>query len=188
MCIRDSYGSLIQMICKKYTPYHSEDDTEDMVQQVWLNVWKSIEKIDMNSPFLKTFISRVGINCCISHNKLLRNAIYFKKENISMDALKQQSNEENDVSANFEERMGIITESDNDFFNQHILEVLKASKKEYTIIYEMKKAGYTAKEIGKVIGRKEKYVYHVSYQIGVKIRYHLEHLQSKTEPNKTRTL
>ena len=57
------YGQLVNRICLSYAD--SGDDFEDLRQDVWINVWKSLDGFREDSS-LDTWIYRVTLNTCVS--------------------------------------------------------------------------------------------------------------------------
>ena len=57
------YDQLVNRICLSYA--NSSDDFEDLRQDVWINVWKSLDGFRGDSS-LDTWIYRITLNMCVS--------------------------------------------------------------------------------------------------------------------------
>lgn len=61
--LTERYGQLVSRICLSYAD--SGDDFEDLRQDVWINVWKSLDGFRADSS-IDTWIYRVTLNTCVS--------------------------------------------------------------------------------------------------------------------------
>ena len=61
--LTERYGQLVNRICLSYAD--SGDDFEDLRQDVWINVWKSLDGFRADSS-LDTWIYRITLNTCVS--------------------------------------------------------------------------------------------------------------------------
>lgn len=61
--LTERYGQLVSRICLSYAD--SGDDFEDLRQDVWINVWKSLDGFREDSS-IDTWIYRVTLNTCVS--------------------------------------------------------------------------------------------------------------------------
>lgn len=61
--LTERYGQLVNRICLSYAD--SSADFEDLRQDVWINVWKSLDGFREDSS-LDTWIYRVTLNTCVS--------------------------------------------------------------------------------------------------------------------------
>lgn len=61
--LTERYGQLVSRICLSYAD--SCDDFEDLRQDVWINVWKSLDGFRADSS-IDTWIYRVTLNTCVS--------------------------------------------------------------------------------------------------------------------------
>lgn len=77
---------------RRFTPYHSDCDTFDMVADSWEKIWKTIDRVDEQSPYLKTYLTRIVMNTCMVWNNRLSNRIYFKNENLDYGYLVEREN------------------------------------------------------------------------------------------------
>ena len=61
--LTERYGQLVNRICLSYAD--SGDDFEDLRQDVWINVWKSLDGFRADSS-IDTWIYRITLNTCVS--------------------------------------------------------------------------------------------------------------------------
>lgn len=61
--LTERYGQLVHRICLSYAD--SGDDFEDLRQDVWINVWKSLDGFRADSS-IDTWIYRITLNTCVS--------------------------------------------------------------------------------------------------------------------------
>ncbi len=61
--LTERYGQLVSRICLSYAD--SGDDFEDLRQDVWINVWKSLDGFRADSS-IDTWIYRITLNTCVS--------------------------------------------------------------------------------------------------------------------------
>ncbi|MEY8391787.1 sigma-70 family RNA polymerase sigma factor [Lachnospiraceae bacterium] len=129
----EEYADMIQRVCF----YHLKNrtDTEDVFQNVFLKYMLSEEAFG-DSEHEKAWLLRVAINACKDYLKS-----FFRKNVVSLEALHEMEAE--------------ITED-----NREVLEaVLSLPGKYKDAIYLHYYEGYTAAEIGRILGKKENAVY-----------------------------
>ncbi len=129
----EEYADMVQRVCF----YHLKNrtDTEDVFQNVFLKYMLSEETFG-DSEHEKAWLLRVAINACKDYLKS-----FFRKNIVSLEAL-------NEMEAEGEEDYREILEA-----------VLSLPGKYKDIIYLHYYEGYTAAEIGKILGKKENTVY-----------------------------
>lgn len=165
------YNEHLAKICKRYSSYHNKEDGDDMLQDTWAHIWRYIDKVDMDSPYLKTFLTRAAINTCLMWNKRATNRIYFKRENLSFDNFFNSSREnssnncinesENNNIDYFESVIGATCEQENkelyDYIDNVLISLPDIDKK----IYELKiSEKYTFQEIADKLGMKRNEIYY----------------------------
>lgn len=55
------YQSMVWRVC--YSSFHNAEDTEDLTQEIFLKVYRSLDKFEGRSSF-KTWVYRIAINSC----------------------------------------------------------------------------------------------------------------------------
>ncbi len=129
----DLYSDMIRRICLLHLKNHA--DTEDVLQEVLL---KYILRSDVfeNTEHEKAWFIRVTLNSCKDYLKSL-----FRHQTVPLDLL-------------LEERPNISPEY------LDVLEAVLSLQKNYrVVIYLHYYEGYTAKEIGKLLNKKENTIY-----------------------------
>ena len=84
--IIEENGRKINSICRYYCP--NAEDQKDMVQEVLVNIWKSLDKFRGEST-ISTWIYRIAVNTSLSFTgKTYRNMkLYINKDPLSMNVL-----------------------------------------------------------------------------------------------------
>ncbi len=129
----DLYSDMIRRICLLHLKNHA--DTEDVLQEVLL---KYVLRSDVfeNTEHEKAWVIRVTLNSCKDYLKSL-----FRHQTVPLDLL-------------LEERPNISPEY------LDVLEAVLSLQKNYrVVIYLHYYEGYTAKEIGKLLNKKENTIY-----------------------------
>lgn len=130
----EKYGDMVKRIC--FLHLKNEFDTEDIFQNVFIK-YLVYEGEFENSEHEKAWFARVTINLC---KDFLKSA--FRKNTVSMEYLS-----ENTPAAQDEEKREVLRA------------VLSLPDKYKNAVYLHYYEGYTAGEIGKIIGKKENSVY-----------------------------
>lgn len=129
----DEYADMIKRVCF----YHlkNQEDTEDVFQNVFLK-YMLYEGFFASREHEKAWLLRVSINAC---KDFMRN--FFRRNTVPLDALN-----------------GVEAESSGD--SREVLEaVLSLPVKYKDVIYLHYYEGYSAIEIGNILGKKENTVY-----------------------------
>ncbi len=129
----ERYADMVQRICF----YHLKNrtDTEDVFQNVFLK-YMMYEKPFCDSEHEKAWLLRVSINACKDYLKA-----FFRRNIVSLETLGEME-----------------AETAEDY--QEVLEaVLSLPEKYKDVIYLSYYEGYTAAEIGKILGKAENTVY-----------------------------
>ena len=129
----DTYADMVRRVCF----YHlkNQADTEDVFQEVFLKYMLHDEPFK-NKEHEKAWLLRVAINACKDY---LKN--FFRRNTVSLDSLYEMAAE--------------IPES-----HREVLEaVLSLPGKYKDAIYLHYYEGYSAAEIGQILGKKENTVY-----------------------------
>ncbi|MBI9038109.1 MAG: sigma-70 family RNA polymerase sigma factor [Bacteroidales bacterium] len=106
----DNYNSLVLNICNSFL--HNFEDSQDVSQEVFIEVYKSIDKFRGESK-ISTWLYRISVNKSLNHiRKNKRNAIFRSFETI----IKSQKKET--------ENLAESNESENDFENDKRSRVL----------------------------------------------------------------
>lgn len=130
----EKYGDMVKRIC--FLHLKNEFDTEDIFQNVFIK-YLVYEGEFENAEHEKAWFARVTINLC---KDFLKSA--FRKNTVSMEYLS-----ENTPAAQDEEKREVLRA------------VLSLPDKYKNAVYLHYYEGYTAEEIGKIIGKKENSVY-----------------------------
>lgn len=145
------HRSLVTMIVNKHIKYNKKDDVDDMIQNVWMKIWRYIDKIEEEGPYTKTYISKVAMNQTWMYNKNKKNSIFFGEGNISLSMDYDTQDEDEFIRFNIESKTGLMTNDSHDalcfsqlesIINNHL-----NKNKIYKDIYELLLYGYTLKEI-----------------------------------------
>ena len=64
-------------IARRYCKTHSKVDGEDLAQDTWIKIYDNIDRIDVNSPYLKTYLTKIAMFTSMVFNKKATNRIYF---------------------------------------------------------------------------------------------------------------
>ena len=129
----EEYADMVKRVCF----YHlkNQADTEDVFQNVFLK-YMLYDKPFSSREHEKSWLLRVAINACRDY---LRN--FFRRSVVSLEVL-------DEVEAQERESHGEVLEA-----------VLSLPVKYKDVIYLHYYEGYSAVEIGKIIGKKENTVY-----------------------------
>ncbi len=129
----EKYADMIRRVCF----YHLKNrtDTEDVFQNVFLK-YMLYDKPFFDSEHEKAWLLRISINACKDY---LKN--FFRRNTVPLEAL-------NEIAANEEEKNLEVLES-----------VLSLPAKYKDAVYLYYYEGYSAAEIGKILGKKENTVY-----------------------------
>lgn len=130
----EKYGDMVKRIC--FLHLKNEFDTEDIFQNVFIK-YLVYEGEFENAEHEKAWFARATINLC---KDFLKSA--FRKNTVSMEYLS-----ENTPAAQDEEKREVLRA------------VLSLPDKYKNAVYLHYYEGYTAGEIGKIIGKKENSVY-----------------------------
>lgn len=130
----EKYSDMVKRIC--FLHLKNEYDTEDIFQNVFIKYLLYDGEFE-NSEHEKAWFARVTINLC---KDFLKSA--FRKNTVSMEYLS-----ENTPAAQDEEKREVLRA------------VLSLPDKYKNAVYLHYYEGYTAAEIGKILGRKENSVY-----------------------------
>lgn len=129
----EKYADMVWRVCF----YHLKNraDTEDVFQNVFLKYMLN-EKPFQNEEYEKSWLLRVSINACKDY---LKN--FFRRNVVSIDTLRE-------IRAELPEE------------HREVLEALLALPVKYKdVLYLHYYEGYTAAEIGKILGKKDNTVY-----------------------------
>lgn len=129
----ETYADMVQRVCFYYLKNHA--DTEDVFQKVFCK-YMMYEKAFRDEEHEKAWILRVAINACKDHLKS-----FFHRNTVSLDMVREMEAE--------------VPED-----HREVLEaVLSLPPKYKDPVYLHYYEGYSAAEIGKILGRKENTVY-----------------------------
>lgn len=134
----DEYADMIKRVCF----YHlkNQTDTEDVFQNVFLK-YMTYEGSFADQEHEKAWLLRVAINACKDY---LKN--FFRRNVVSFEALHEMEAEEPEES-------------------REVLEaVLSLPVKYKDVIYLHYYEGYSAAEIGKILGKKENTIYSLLFR------------------------
>ncbi|WP_448376983.1 RNA polymerase sigma factor [Fervidobacterium sp.] len=143
-------------IYRRYAPkigalakgYLGSDDVDDIIQEVFLRIHKSIKKFRGDSK-LSTWIYKITINVCNNVYKKLKNRdtlVDFSETNNNDDEYCYQHSTEEDVQKN------VINEIEIDILRKALA---KLSPEDRTILYMKEVDGLTYAEIGKILDKPE---------------------------------
>ena len=129
----DQYADMIKRICFYYLK--NKEDTEDIFQNVFLK-YMLYEESFVDKEHEKSWLIRVSINACKDY---LRS--FSRKRTVSIETMSEIKTE--------------LTKE-----NKELLEALLSLPSKYKdVIYLYYYEGYTAIEIGHILGKKENTVY-----------------------------
>ena len=129
----EQYADTVKRIC--LYRLHCREDTEDVFQEVFLKYYLSQEAF--SSPeHENAWLIRVTINACKDHLKYL-----FRHRTVPLETLAQES---------------LPAESES---GQVLSALLSLQKKYRDVLYLHYYEGYSAREIGRILGKKENTVY-----------------------------
>ncbi|MEZ3436025.1 MAG: sigma-70 family RNA polymerase sigma factor [Lachnospiraceae bacterium] len=134
----EEYADMVKRVCF----YHlkNEADTEDVFQNVFLKYMLHDEPFS-SREHEKSWLLRVAINACKDYLKS-----FFRRSVVSLEVLDEIEDEERES-------------------HREVLEaVLSLPVKYKDVIYLHYYEGYTAAEIGKIIGKKENTVYSLLFR------------------------
>ncbi|HVI43364.1 MAG TPA: RNA polymerase sigma-70 factor [Chitinophaga sp.] len=87
--IRDRNKDVFEAVFKQFAPsmyniafryLKDEDDANDMVQDVFLNLWKGAEKLDERAP-VNHYLARATVNTCLNRiKKEQRKEVYAREQ------------------------------------------------------------------------------------------------------------
>jgi len=63
----------LNAICKRYI--NQPEDIKDILQESFMRIFKAINQYDSSKSHIKTWASRITINCCLQHNSKNRISI-----------------------------------------------------------------------------------------------------------------
>lgn len=129
----EKYADMVQRICFYHLKNHT--DTEDVFQNVFMK-YMMYDQPFCDSEHEKAWILRVAINACKDYLKS-----FFRRNVVSLEML-------GDVEAKATENYQEVLEA-----------VLSLPAKYKDVIYLSYYEGYTAAEIGKILGKAENTVY-----------------------------
>lgn len=134
----DEYADMIKRVCF----YHlkNQTDTEDVFQNVFLK-YMTYEGSFADREHEKAWLLRVAINACKDY---LKN--FFRRNVVSFEALHEMEAEEP------EESRGVLEA------------VLSLPVKYKDVIYLHYYEGYSAAEMGKILGKKENTIYSLLFR------------------------
>jgi len=95
-CI-DRYGGLVWSIVRRMAP--SNEEAEDLVQEVFIDVWKSADRYDPNSASEKTFIAMIARRRLIDRIRQIQRR---PQENELNEALDFESDEHQKIEKSLE--------------------------------------------------------------------------------------
>ncbi len=129
----EEYADMVQRICF----YHlkNQADTEDVFQNVFLK-YMTYDQPFKDSEHEKAWLLRVAINACKDYLKT-----FFRRNTVSLESLGEMEEQ--------------ITED----YREVLEAVLSLPVKYKDAVYLHYYEGYTASEIGKILGKKENSVY-----------------------------
>lgn len=129
----DQYADMIQRVCFYYLK--NKADTEDVFQTVFMKYMLS-DQLFENAEHEKAWLLRVAINACKDQLKS-----FFRRRMVSLEEIRQIESE------GFQEQKEVLEA------------VLSLPGKYKDVIYLHYYEGYSAAEIGKILGKKENTVY-----------------------------
>ena len=129
----EQYSDMIKRIC--FIHLKNQSDTEDIFQTVFMKYALS-SVVFKNEEHKKAWFIRVTVNAC---KDLLKS--FFRRHTVSLDEAVQQA--------------GIISDTYGDVYKT----VLKLPEKYRKVIYLRYYEGYTAPQIGKILGKNVNTVY-----------------------------
>jgi RNA polymerase sigma-70 factor (ECF subfamily) len=108
---------------------HDKEEAEDLTQEIFLNVWKSLPKFRGDSSF-STWLHRIAVNACLNNkrkntgNLLTRLSSFLGKENTLQEHLTLNEESPEDILIREENRAWLKKALDSLPENQHTAIVL----------------------------------------------------------------
>ncbi len=94
------YERYLYKLCYSYV--QNEQDALDIVQEVYIKVFKNIARFDLNMPF-HPWIRRIAVNTCINHRRTIKyEAISMNSSDDEHQALEEQIAADTDVEQQIE--------------------------------------------------------------------------------------
>lgn len=182
--LHKKFDSLTRMICKKYSK-GDEFEWEDNYQKVWMNIWRFIDKVDLNSKYLKTYISRIGMNETFGENKRVRNRIIFDENNTSIDSFFIIDDDNFELNTNYETQLGLTMIDEETIDMKKKIELYLMSKSDlekqiYTYIVE----GYDQYEIADLLELPDTQIYMIWYRMRTDLKEILKYEETKEDEEK----
>lgn len=144
----DRHGDMVWRLCVLHLKNYA--DAEDVFQTVFMKYTMRTTEFE-NEAHEKAWLIRVSINAC---RDILGS--FFRTHTVPLEQTLQEQSETNDE-------------------NQAVLgAVMRLPKKYRDAVYLHYYEGYTAKQIGKILGKKESTVYTLLYRAREQLRKMLE--------------
>lgn len=93
------YEKYIYNLCYRYT--YNEQDSMDMVQEIFIKIFKNIDKFDENMPF-HPWIRKITVNTCINFNKCKKSNVISINQDYGEDATLEETISDDTVDKEFE--------------------------------------------------------------------------------------
>ena len=182
--LHKKFDSLTRMICKKYSK-GDEFEWEDNYQKVWMNIWRFIDNVDLNSKFLKTYISRIGMNETFGENKRGRNRIIFDENNTSIDSFFIIDDDNFELNTNYETQLGLTMIDEETIDMEKKIELYLMSKSEIEKqIYKYIVEGYDQYEIADLLQLPDTQIYMIWFRMRTDLKEILKYTETKEDEEK----
>ena len=144
----ETYSDILKYIIIKC---HNINDTNDIVQDTYLEFWKILNKKDIEESNIKSYLIGIAINKIKKHYTLIQ-----KIRDITLD------NKEIDIKSNINIEDLVIKESDIDLIWRHVKN--KKNQDIPKVFYLYYKLGLSIKDISKELNVTESYVKNLIYR------------------------
>ena len=144
----ETYSDILKYIIIKC---HNINDTNDIVQDTYLEFWKILNKKDIEESNIKSYLIGIAINKIKKHYTLIQ-----KIRDITLD------NKEIDIKSNINIEDLVIKESDIDLIWKHVKN--KKNQDIPKVFYLYYKLGLSIKDISKELDVTESYVKNLIYR------------------------
>ena len=144
----ETYSDILKYIIIKC---HNINDTNDIVQDTYLEFWKILNKKDIEESNIKSYLIGIAINKIKKHYTLIQ-----KIRDITLD------NKEIDIKSNINIEDLVIKESDINLIWKHVKN--KKNQDIPKVFYLYYKLGLSIKDISKELDVTESYVKNLIYR------------------------
>lgn len=123
------YKEFVERVCKRHIKNHSEEDCKDVANNMWIDIWRNIHKVDFNHPYLKNYVMRSAMFKGLQFNNTKSNYIYLgiDSEKICFDDIIEEDDDDLNIFDYilFRNGIGVVNEEFKDEGQKRIDTILK---------------------------------------------------------------